>query len=403
MFSYIDNKGATHQVELSAEELVNMAKAGTPAADINRKFADADLKIGTAFDQFKASVGLITPDAKNPFGLKAALIGDVLDGRAGFSANSNVQKQTSPFGTASRAFVNISVIESVVSAIQPDRTSDIAGLRSMASNTMTITTEHFEQPVVHYDTTGGPEQATASRVAQGAEPPKMIFFKTSDRIRRIGAWNIGMAWTDQALRNTTIDFVSRTLQHYLSVELDQRAYRYTSDLFVGNGDMIVGAVSSVASSTLDASSTGGVLTHKAWVKFLARQRKKRTITHVIADVDTYLKIEGRTGRPGSNNYDPTLVRIDPQAGMVNNTFGGDVKFWLVDSAADGGPVPANTIYALDAGKAFTLVTNSSAAYSATEEYALKRTSALRVDWAEDCFRTFGDTDLTPFDVLTITA
>jgi hypothetical protein len=400
MFSYIDNKGATHQVSLSEEEINAMASGGAPVADINKKFQDADLSIGTAFDQFKASVGLLTPNQSNPFGLKASLIGDVFDGKAGFQAN--VQRNASPFGTASRAFVNIAVIDAVMSAVQPDRSTDIVTFRGMASNTMSLTTEHFEQPVVSMDTTGGPEQAKAQRVAQGAEPAKMLFFKTADRIRRLGAWTIGMQWTEQALRNTTIDYVTQTMGHYLSVELDERAYRYTSDLYVGNADMVVGAVSSVGSSTLDAASTGGVLTHKAWVKFLARQRKKRNVTHIITDIDTYLKIEDRTGRPGSNNYDPTLARIDPQAVMSNNTFGGDVRLWLVDAATDGGPVPANTVYALDSSKAFTLVTNTAAAYQGVQEFAMRRMTAMRMDWSEEVFRTFGDTDLTPFDILTIT-
>jgi hypothetical protein len=254
---------------------------------------------------------------------------------------------------------------------------------------------------VDYTTVGGPESAKATRVAQGAEPSKMLFFKTSDRIRRIGAWNVGMSWTDQALKNTTIDYVSRTMAHYLQIERDERVYNYISSLYSGDGDLNVGAVSAVTSTSLDSAATGGVLTHKAFVKFLARNRKYRKVSHLIMDLDSYLKVEGRTGRPGSNNYDPTLTRVDPQAGLINVGFGNDVRIFLVDSAADGGPVPANTIYALDASVAISRVTNTAAAYSAVEEFAMKRSTAMRLDWAESCFRSIGDTDLRPFDVLTI--
>jgi hypothetical protein len=191
------------------------------------------------------------------------------------------------------------------------------------------------------------------------------------------------------------------MARYLQVERDERAYRYISDLYNGNGDLVVGAVSAVTTTSLDAAASGGVVTHKSWVKFLARNRKYRKITHAICDIDTYLKVEARTGRPGSNNYDPTLARIDPQLTPGNNTFGGDVKWIIVDAAADGGPVPANTVYAIDATSAITLVTNSNAAYSAVEQFALKRTEAMRMDWSEEIFRTFGDTDLRAFDILTI--
>lgn len=404
MTAYIDIKGQTQQVTLSAEELFQGAKnAGmTPVQYVNNKYPDADMKIGTAFQQLQASMGIILPESKNPFGLRPTSMAELLTGER-YGAISNTAPSTSPFGSASRAFTAVSIIDAIESAVAKDRTTDADTFYSMVGTTVSVNSEHFEQPVIDYSTLGGPEQAKAQRVAQGALPPKMLTFKTADRIRRIGSWTLGMEWTDQALRATTLDFVTMTTARFLQVERDERAYRYISDLFNGNGDLIVGAVSAVASSSLDAASTGGVLTHKAWVKFLARNRKYRKITHAIMDMDTYLKLEGRTGRPGTNSYDPSLVRIDPQGGVVNNTFGGDVRVFLVESAADGGPVPANTIYAVDASAAISLVSNSGAAYQAIESYAMKRTQAMRLDWSEEAFRTFGDSDLRMFDVLTISS
>lgn len=397
--SYIDTQGQTQAVELSEGFLMEAVKTGDPIAVINRKYADADPKFGCAFDQFKMGAGLIRADKPNPMGLRSSTIGAVLSGQGGIQAN--VATQTSPFGTSSRAFTVIAVIDEVMSEAQKDRTTDGVVFNELVSNTLSLSTEHFEQPVVDYGTEGGPEKAKAQRVSQGALPPKMLFFKTSDKIRRIGAWTIGMEWTDQALKNTTIDFVARTTGHYLQVEQDERVYRYLSNLFVGDNDFVIGAVSAITSVSLDAASTGGVLTHKAYVKFLATSRKYRKITHLVMDIDTYLKFESRTGRPGSNNYDPTLVRIDPQGAMINNTFGNDVRIFLVDTAAEGGPVPANTIWALDASIAITKVINTAASYNAVEEYAMKRTTAMRMDWAEEVFRTLGDSELRPFAVLTI--
>jgi hypothetical protein len=400
--SYIDHKGQTQAVELSEGFLMEAVKTGDPIAHINRKYADADSKYGCAFDQFKLSAGLIRADKPNPMGLRSSTIGAVLSGQSGIQAG-NVQQNTTPFGTSSRAFTMVAVIDEVMSEMTKDRQTDTVVFNDMVANTLSLNTEHFEQPVVDMTGPGGPEKAQAARVSQGALPPKILFFKTSDKIRRIGAWTIGMEWTDQALKNTTIDYVARTTGHYLQVEQDERVYRYLSNLFVGDNDFVVGAVTAVASSALDAASTGGVLTHKAYVKFLARNRKYRKITHLVMDIDTYLKFESRTGRPGSNNYDPTLTRIDPQGAMVNNTFGNDVRIFLVDAAADGGPVPANTIWAIDASIAVTKVINTAAAYNATEEYTMKRTQAMRMDWAEEVFRTLGDNELRPFDALTISA
>jgi len=216
LVSYIDIQGNAHQIELSEGELLAAAKTGDPVAYFNRKHADADPKFGSAFDQFKLSAGLIRADKPNPMGLRSASIGAVMNGTAGIQAAGagNVQNTLQ---TASRAFVNISLVDEVLAEMSRDRTTDTVVFDEMVSNTLTITTEHFEQPVVDYRTTGGPEQAMASRVAQGALPPKMLFFKTSDRIRRIGSYTIGMEWSDQALANTTIDYVARTTSHYLQV------------------------------------------------------------------------------------------------------------------------------------------------------------------------------------------
>lgn len=401
MFTYIDNKGSQNQVELTAEEVFGGAKAAgiSPVSFINNKFKDADLKLGPAFKQIQASMGMSAPGEDNPFGLKATSMASLLDGT--FNAAINTAQPTSPYGTASRALTVISVIDAIEAAVTKDRTTDADTFYGMVGAEVSVNSGQFEQPVVTYSTLGGPELAKAQRVSQGATPPRMAFFSTSDRIRRIGSWTVGMEFSDQALRATSLDFVTMTMARFLQVERDERAYRYISDLFNGNGDLVVGAVSAVTSNSLDALATGGVLTHKAWVKFLARNRKYRKITHAIMDLDSYLKVEGRTGRPGTVAYDPRLASIDPQAMMMNSTFGGDVQIFLVDDAANGGPVPANTIYAVDASSAITLVRDTTAAYSAVEEYAMKRTKALRLDWSEEVFRTFGDTDLRLFDALTI--
>jgi hypothetical protein len=401
MFSYIDNTGARQQVEITAEELFEGAKAGgvTPPVYLNKKFSDADLSIGPAFKQMQASMGICAPKGENPFGLKNVPLANLLAGTGGFTANT--QQNTTPFGTASRAFTMISMVDGIESALAKDYETEIANVYSAIGTTITVASEHFEQPVINYGTLNGPESVTASRVSQGATPPKMAFFTTADRIRRIGSWTVGMEWTDQALKATSLDFVTMTMSRFLKVERDSRAARYIADAFVGNADLIVGAVSSVTSSALNGAPTAGVLTHRAWVKWLARNYKYRKITHVFCDIDTYMKVEGRTGRPGTTNYDPTLSRIDPQAVAMSQVFGGNVQFVIMPEAADGGPVPANTLYGLDSSSALTLVRNSSAAYQGVESFALKRTTAMRMDWAEEVMRTFGDTDLRAFDVLVI--
>lgn len=403
MAAYIDNKGGVQQVTIEPSIYAEAKKAGlTVPAYLNRQYPDADARQGTAAEQLFASEGLVTVTPDNPLQLRPASVADILDGKSGFNAGpTNTRDQGSPFGSASRILFPAAVIASVESILAKDRETDSAIFDGMVATTLNISTDNFEQPVINYQGANGPESAKAQRVAQLANPPAMLKLTTSDRVRRLATHAIGMEMSEQAMKATTLDLVALTMARFLQVERDERVYRYVNDLFNGNGDLVVGAVTPVTTTSLDSAATGGVVTHKAWLKWLARNRKFRKITHCVADIDTYLKVEGRTGRPGSNNYDPTLARIDPQATVVNQGFGNDVVWFLVDSAAEGGPVPANTVYGLDSSQAVAKVVNTAAAYQGSEDFVLRRATAMRMDWSEDVYRLFGDSELRAFDALTI--
>jgi hypothetical protein len=367
---------------------------------INKKFQAADPKRGTPYQQILASEGLVI-GTDNIFGQRSSTIADILDGKSGFDAAANTRDNASPYGTASRSLFPSAIITAIESVLAKDRTTDLGIWSRMVKNKITVAGETFDQPVIDYSTPNGPENTRAQRIAQLAEPASMLRFTTSDRFRRIPTWSIGAEFSTQSLRSTTLDTVAMTMARYWEVEKDAHVYEQMSDLFAGDADLNTGAVSAVTTTSLDSTATGGVVTHKSWVKFLARNRKYRQIDFCIGDIDTYLKVEGRTGRPGSNNYDPTLARLDPQALVMNVPFGGNVEWFIVDAAADGGPVPANTVWAVDSRYAISEVTNSAAEYSASEKFALRRAEAFRMDWASIAYRTFGNTDLKPFDVLTI--
>lgn len=398
---YITDKGERIEVQLQPDvyKLAYDANLSLPQY-LNNQYPNADAKVGTAFEQFCATEGLVLP-GKNPYGLRAATVAEVLDGKSGIEASANSKDQGSPFGAASRILFPAAIVSLIESAVPKDYATDTVVFNQLVAAELAVPTENFIQPVINYATPNGPEQAKAQRIAQFAEAPNMIRFSTSERTKSLSTYGIGMEFSAQALRATTLDLVALTLNRYLMIEKDQRVYAYLSSIFAGDSDLNTGAVSAVTSVSLDTAATGGVMTHKAWVKFLARRRKLRKITHLVCDIDSYLKIEARTGRPGSNSYDPTLARIDPQARAMNVGFGNDVQWFLVDAAADGGPVPANTVWALDATKGIVRVSNTSASYTAAESFVLRRSEAMVMHWSEDVYRMFGDTDLSPFDVLTI--
>lgn len=405
MAFFIDKSGAKQEVQLDASVYKAAKDAGrTVPQHLNGLYRDADAKIGTAFTQLCASEGVVGfgAGAHNPFGIRAASVADILDGNSGFQAAvTNTEQRGTPFGTGSRTLFPAALIQYIEAQVAVDRVTDTVIFDQMVAQELSISGDVFAQPVINYNNLGGAQQAKHQRVAQLAPVPTVLAITTSDRFRRIPAYGMGIEMSDQAMKASTIDTLAFTVQRYLQVEKDQRVYNYLSSLFVGDNDMVMGAIPSVSSTTLDAAATGGVLTHKAWMKFLARNRKRRKITHVACDLDTYLKIESRVGRPGLSAYDPRLSSIDAQAVAQNATFANDVKFFIVDDAASGGPVPANTVWALDAKQAISRVKNIEAEYSAIENFISRRSQLMVLQWSEEVFRTFADTDLTPFDVLTI--
>lgn len=401
MASYINASGPQQPV-IGADIYKLAMDAGLSVPSyINQTYADADQKHGTAFEQLCVSAGVYALD-KNAFGLTSATVADVLDGKYALSA-SNVAGVGTTTGNSSRNLFPAAVIAQVEANLAKDRTTDGVVFDAMVAQDLSIASDVFEQPVIDYGSAGtgtqagkGPNGAKAQRVSQLSEPTMLLSISTSDRVRRLPVWGMGIEFSDQALRATTLDLLNLSVTRAVEVEMDSRAYGWITNLWAGDTDMGTSAISSVNASTLDAASSGGALTHKAWVKWLYRSRKERKIDYVVCDIDTWLKIEGRSNRPGVNSYDPSLARIDPQA-MAVNSFIGDVKVFLVDAAADGGPVPANTIYGVDSRYGIARVTNAAANYQASESFAMKRSTAMRLDWSAECFQLYA----AAFDTLVL--
>lgn len=410
MAFYQDKDGKVVQVDLSTSLYKEAVDKNMRVPHlINAKYDDADPKLGTAFAQLCASQGL-TLVGKNPLGLRAASVADILDGKAGFEAavgSNSRDRSIDEGGTQSRILFPSAVLELVEEMFYDSRSDEDVRFRDLVKTTLPIAGDTYKQPVLSYQTVGGPNTgvnaAKAARLTQLGEVPNILKITTSDRQYNIPAYGIGIEMSHEAMKGTTIDMFGLTVKRYIDIEHNARVNTYLSNLFLGDSDQNVGAVPGTTTLAMDAACPAGKVTHRAWVKFLARNRRRRKITHVMCDLDTYLKIEAREGRPGSNNYDPTLARIDPQlvAAQGSVGFGNDVKWLITDDAADGGPVPANTVWALDKEQAIKLVTNTEADYKATEEFVLRRSSRMIWTWSEEALRLFGDNDLIGFDVLTI--
>lgn len=401
---FINDKGEVQDVELPATVYAEAHKANLSLPQyVNRKYPTDASKYGTAFDQMLASCALVVPDAKlqRELGLRAPTMADVLSGAASFDvASSNTAGIGSPTGQQSRTLFPAAIIQYMETALVKDYVSDANVFDKLIAQTISVPTDRFEQPQINMATPSGPNSALSQRRAQLAAPAAMMQFTTSDKIRKIPTFALGMEFSNEALRATTLDLVGMSVQRQLAVERDSWVYSYLSDIFGGDNDINTGSLASlgftVNQTTLDSGAASGTLTQKAWLTWLFRLRKYRKIDWVICDLATYLKIEGRTGRPSLTAIDTILPRVEAQA-TVQNPGIGDVKVFLVDDATAGGPLPAGTILGLDSRYAMARVRNTSADVQAAEQYALRQAEAFSIQFGEIVYRLHPDA----FDTLVI--
>ncbi|MGW8181810.1 MAG: hypothetical protein ACWGQW_24030, partial [bacterium] len=108
-----------------------------------------------------------------------------------------------------------------------------------------------------------------------------------------------------------------------------------------------------------------------------------------------MAIESRTGKPVITSDDPNSPRIDTLFNIAFPNLIKNVQMFIVP--ADWG-WPANTIMGIQSDSAIHKYVNSSAQYSAMEEFVLRRGKGLRFDFGNAYYRMFDEA----FAVLSLT-
>lgn len=380
MAKFIDLNGATQDVALTVDIYKEASLNGMTVPQlINTRYeTDAD-KHGTAFEQFAAESGLFH-HSDNRYAIRPPSMEDVLNGTAKMDAGVIV-RDANP---ASRIIFPAVFLEAIENKLKVDTGGYVSQFDGLVAINDSIVGARFEQPLLNYS---GPEGARSKTIAQLAEPNVMMGITVSDVARKIPTFSIGLQISDEALAATSLDFVSMALARQAEVERAARVDEYIVAFLNGDIDMGTDALPTATATSFDStiSSVAGVLTHKAWIKWLRANFRKRHIDWVICDLNAALAIENRTGRPIITNDDPNSFRINATA-EVSNPSWQNVKIFLVED----GVIPANTIIGLDSRYAIRRVRNSQADYAAVEQFVLRKAQAMRYDFGEIAYRMFDE-------------
>lgn len=390
MSAFYDVNGARQQVELNVTMYREAAEAGMSLQQwVNHKFPTDAVKFGgNTFQQMMASEGIFLK-ANHELGLRPSTMAEILNGTK-ISAGT-VIKDGVP---NSRILFPAVFMQAVEDKLVTNLAMTANAFEQMIASDESITGDRYEQPVLNFSK---PEAARSMGIGQLAQPASMLSITVSDKAYRIPTFSLGMEISDQALKVTAVDLVALALARQAAVQRNERAQTYMLALLNGDVDNNDGTLASkglsVTTTSLDAAATGGVVTHKSWIKFLMLNGTKRTLTHLVTDFDTAYKVETRTGKPVISNDDSNTSRIDTQFKLMNPTWAQNPQIFLTQDQA----WPASTIMGIDKGWAVRRVRNLSADYQAIENYVMRRSQAMRFDFGEHVNRLFDDA----FQVLTV--
>lgn len=375
-FGIVDHTGATHQMEVDLGLFRAAADEGSKhgLAQLDKLVFTGD-KAPTAAQQVYAQMGI---------GLRP--MSDILDGR--FQGAS----VTEDGSIAGRLAIQAFLMDSMEDKLRESDYGIVSLFNSKAARVDTINATKFDRPLFNYS---NPEAGKARSIAQLAEPASMLSITVSDVSYKITGTSIGMEISDEAARSINIDLVAVAMTRQAeeaAVDYAESSYRA---FLSGDTDVGQAALAGVTAKSLDATiAANGVLSQVAWVKWLFANSRKRKITTVVTDLAGAMAIEGRTGRPNVQGDNAKSPRIDTLDTVVNPTWPDRVDVIISQDPN----WPANTIMGFDDRYGYHVVNSSVLAYNAVEQFAIRRSTKVRVDSGTLAYRLYDEA----FSVLTLT-
>lgn len=385
MASILSLDGTRQEYNVTLEDVKDALDGGLSIAQhLNNKLGtDTDVeKYGLPFDQLMASDGFFTREDRAS-GIRPPSMKQVLTGGTDIAMGPLTRPDGSQALTISgRLLFAAALGEMVESTLREDWGSYLSLWNNMIATTQGVNSPRIDWPTI--DITG-PRASRSMPIAQMAEPANMAKITLSEKSARLPVFSIGLEIAHQALETTTLDMVGIITREQAERERINLVQEAIKKLVIGDVDWGLSALPSELVTAYDSTiASNGVITHRAWVKWLRKEWLTLNIDWVICDLDTFLAIEGRTGRPTTSGDEGQDTRLNSLPVAANPNLPASVNFFIVDTAVIG----ANTLVGLDSRKAIKKWLYTGASYEAVENYALRRSTAMRWDFSEAYTRIF---------------
>lgn len=382
-----DAKGAQHTLTMNENAMRDMrAEDGLNAVPLDKFFENQIVKATgdvtavpdgkahpTVLNQIAAQMG-VNPRST----LKEVMSGGVHAASTGGDAS-----------ITGRLLVTAMLLPVIENQMREDRSGYAAMLRQHAALNINLPGTRWDRPILDFKR---PENSRPQPVAELAEPVRTLTIKSSQKSSALLGEAIGIEFSDQALQNSTIDFISLSMRRQAEESANEVAMAHILSLLNGDVDVGMPTLASVVrggtavASTLDSAAGSGKLTQTAWVKWLWRNNLRRTITTVVTDFDGALAIENRLGRPTVQTDDAKSKRIDVLTNVVNPNWPNQVDIIITQDPN----WPSNTIVGFDKAYGYSMVSSAALNYSAMESLAIRRSTKMRIDTGSAVDRFMND-------------
>ena len=338
----------------------------------------------SALEQFSQAAGLrLRPDHKR--GIRATSMKEIVHGGIDKSAGTITRPDgSSRQTTAGRILFPEIMMQMVDQYLITDKEDVLGPWEGAIALRDNVIGPRVDQPLIN---TLAPESSAARPIAQLAEPSVMVTITLGEQSFTIPTKSIGLQISDQALQSTTIDMVAITLAAQARGERIRRIEEDMVNIVSGDTDYGIAATTFVNGSTYDSAINGTTkITHKGWIKFLRANYQKMSVSHALMDIDTFLLLENRDGKPTVyTDLSGNPMRL-PGGYSVENANIPTPTVLLVPTSIIG----ANQIMAFDSRYALRQITNISASYQAIESFVLRRVTAMRFDYGTALFKFMPD-------------
>lgn len=323
-------------------------------------------------------------------GLRAPTMAEMLNNGISMGAITNTDgNDRTPAG---RILFPEIVLRTIESELRESKDDYFRNYENMVAMTQVVNGPRFEQPSINVKYA---EEPAHNRISELAEPDAMVSITTSSVTRKVPTKSIGLLISDEALATTTLDLVNIIMAAQARGERYRMVQEQLGAILNGDSDWGEAGLTGYTAQSLDSAiTTAGTLTHKAWIKFLRKDFRRKSLNYAIADLDTALAIEARSGKPTRDTVfvgEGSNFAVDM---TVDNLNAKQIPVFLVETAVAG----ANTVVSLDTRYGIRRVVNVSANYSAVQEFVLRKAKAFRIDYAEMAHSLYG----TAFEKMSLT-